>query len=312
MASTGKLSKVYEVVTQRLLEALEQGVVPWRQPWKRADMPRNLVTKQPYRGSNVFALLFQSYGSPFWCTYKQAQALGGHVRKGERGTPIVFWRWISERKRPDGTSEQLERPFPTVRYYTVFNVEQCEGLTVPAPADAPSGFDPVATAEELVAGMPQRPAIVHGGDRASYAPAADVVNVPTRESFYSAAGYYGTLFHELAHSTAHESRLARKASLKEWTPFGSPAYSQEELVAEMGASFLLARCDMVTEGTIEHSAAYLENWLRALRADPSMLLYAGAQAQKAADFILGAAAAEPAESAAEGDGGAASGVAIAA
>lgn len=303
MAGQGKFSKVYEVVTQRLIEALEQGTVPWRQPWKRTDMPRNLVTKQAYRGSNVFALLFQGYRSPFWCTYKQALALGGHVKKGEKGTPIVFWRWISEKKQADGTVEKLERAIPSVRYYTVFNVEQCEGLTVPVAADAPKGFDPVAAAEQLVAGMPQRPAIVHGGDVASYAPAADIVSMPARESFYAAAGYYGTLFHELTHSTAHASRLGRKASLKEWTAFGSPAYSQEELVAEMGASFLLASCDMVNEETVQHSAAYLQNWLKALRADPSMLLFAGAQAQKAADYITGAAAAAPAESGEQGEGG---------
>jgi antirestriction protein ArdC len=251
----------------------------------------------------VFALLFQGYRSPFWCTYKQALALGGHVKKGERGTPIVFWRWISEQKQADGTVEKLERPIPHVRYYTVFNIEQCEGLTVPVAADAPKGFDPIAAAEQLVAGMPQRPQMVEGGDVAAYAPARDTVMMPARDRFYGAAGYYGTLFHELTHSTAHESRLSRKASLKEWTPFGSPAYSQEELVAEMGASFLLANCDLVSEQTIEHSAAYLQNWLKALKADPAMLLFAGAQAQKAADFISGAAAAEQEERETMGQGG---------
>jgi len=143
-------------------------------------------------------------------TFKQALELGGHVKKGEKGTPVVFWRWVSERKRKDGTKEQLDRPFPTVRYYTVFNVEQCEGLTVPAAADAPKGFDPIAAAEQLVADMPKRPAIVHGDDQASYSPAADIVAMPNRESFYSAAGYYATLFHELTHSTSHASRVGRK------------------------------------------------------------------------------------------------------
>lgn len=295
MAAPKHFSQVYEIVTQRLIDALEQGVVPWKQPWKRADMPRNLVTKQAYRGSNVFALLFQGYRSPFWCTFKQALALGGHVKKGQHGTPIVFWRWVSEKKRADGTIEQLERAIPHVRYYTVFNVEQCEGLTAPVAADAPRGFDPVAAAEALVAAMPQRPAMREGGDVASYAPALDLVSMPARDRFYAAAGYYGTLFHELTHSTAHESRLARKASLKEWTPFGSPAYSQEELVAEMGASFLLASCDLVSDATVQHSAAYLQNWLKALKADPAMLVTAGAQAQKAADFIAGRAAATPAD-----------------
>lgn len=293
MASQTQLSKVYQVVTDRLLQALEQGVVPWRQPWKAADLPKNLVTGNAYRGSNVFALLWQGYTSPYWCTFKQALAAGGHVKQGAKGTPVVFWRWISERKDAAGKVAQLDRPFPTVRYYTVFNLEQCEGLTAPASTDAPTGFDPIAAAEALVAGMPQRPAIVTG-PRASYAPAADVVTMPARESFYSAAGYYATLFHELTHSTAHASRIGRKAAIGEWTGFGSPEYSREELVAEMGASFLLARCDLA-DATIESSAAYLASWLKVLRADPSILLYAGQQAQKAADYIVDRAAIVPAE-----------------
>jgi antirestriction protein ArdC len=299
MASQQQLSKVYEIVTDRLIAALEQGVIPWRKPWKSADMPRNLSSGQPYRGSNVFALLWAGFSSPYWCTFKQALELGGHVKKGEKGTPVVFWRWVSERKRADGTKEELDRPFPTVRYYTVFNVEQCEGLTVPAAADAPKGFDPIAAAEQLVADMPQRPAIVNGGNQASYSPAADIVTMPSRESFYSAGGYYATLFHELTHSTAHESRVGRKVS----TSFGSEQYSREELVAEMGSSFLMASCDLENDATMNNAAAYLANWLQALRADPSMLIYAGQQAQKAADFILGRAAIAPAETTEAREGG---------
>jgi len=289
MASKSPLSKVYQIVTDRLLAALEQGVVPWRQPWKSADMPRNLVSGQAYRGSNVFALLCQGYKSPFWVTFKQALAKGGHVKKGERGTPVVFWRWISERKNDAGKIEKLERPFPTVRYYVVFNLEQCEGLTAPASIDAPTGFDPIAAAEAIANGMPNRPAIVTGR-RASYAPASDVVTMPERESFYAAAGYYATLFHELTHSTAHASRVGRKLS----TDFGSEQYSREELVAEMGASFLMARCDLIDE-SIDSSAAYIDNWIKALRADPSILLYAGQQAQKAVDYIARPVAVEQEE-----------------
>lgn len=299
MNSQTQLSKVYAIVTDRLIAALEQGVVPWRKPWKSADMPRNLSSGQPYRGSNVFALLWARFTSPYWVTFKQALELGGHVKKGEKGTPVVFWRWVSERKDAAGKVEKLDRPFPTVRYYTVFNVEQCEGLTVPAVADAPNGFDPIATAEQLVADMPKCPAIVHGDDQASYSPAADIVAMPSRESFFSAGGYYATLFHELTHSTSHASRVGRKIS----TSFGSEQYSREELVAEMGSSFLMASCDLVDEAGIQQSAAYIASWLKALRADPSMLVYAGQQAQKAADFILDRAAIAPAEATEAREGG---------
>jgi len=159
MTSQKQLSQVYAIVTDRLITALEQGVIPWRKPWKSADMPRNLASGQPYRGSNVFALLWSGFKSPYWVTFKQALELGGHVKKGAKGTPVVFWRWVSERKDAAGKVEKLDRPFPTVRYYTVFNVEQCEGLTVPVAADAPKGFDPIAAAEQLVADMPKAPKI---------------------------------------------------------------------------------------------------------------------------------------------------------
>jgi len=297
MTSQKQLSQVYAIVTDRLITALEQGVIPWRKPWKSADMPRNLASGQPYRGSNVFALLWSGFKSPYWVTFKQALELGGHVKKGAKGTPVVFWRWVSERKDAAGKVEKLDRPFPTVRYYTVFNVEQCEGLTVPVAADAPKGFDPIAAAEQLVADMPKAPKIVHGDDQASYSPARDVVAMPDRASFFSAGGYYATLFHELTHSTAHESRVGRKIS----TSFGSEQYSREELVAEMGSSFLMASCDLVDESGIQQSAAYIASWLKALKADPSMLIYAGQQAQKAADFILDRAAIAPAESEERGE-----------
>jgi len=138
---------------------------------------------------------------------------------------------------------------------------------------------------------------VHGDDQASYSPARDVVAMPDRASFFSAGGYYATLFHELTHSTAHESRVGRKIS----TSFGSEQYSREELVAEMGSSFLMASCDLVDESGIQQSAAYIASWLKALKADPSMLIYAGQQAQKAADFILDRAAIAPAESEERGE-----------
>lgn len=283
------LSTVYQVVTDRILDLLNQGVIPWRRPWVAVGAPRNLVTGREYRGFNVFMLAAQGYRSPFWATFKQIQERGGHVRKGERSTPVVFWGWVKEEKQNDGTTKKLPRAIPFVRYYNVFNVEQTEGLTLPATPAPVVASD--ATAEQVVAEMPKRPEIRTGGDAAYYSPAADYVQMPERAAFESTDAFYQVLFHELTHATGHASRLARK-DFATSQGFGSIDYSQEELVAEMGAAFLTAHCGLSTSDRVKQSAAYIQTWLTVLQNDPTMVVFAAQQAQKAADYITRA---EPAE-----------------
>jgi len=278
---------VYQVITDRVIALLEQGTVPWHKPWRGGDMlPQNLVSRRPYRGVNVFLLHAMSYQSQFWLTFKQAQAMGGNVRKGEHACPVVFWKWLDV---DDASEPTGKRRLPLLRYYSVFNVAQCERVTAPAIEGTDRPHNPIETAERIVAAMPRRPAIRHGLDRAFYSPAADSVGMPLPERFDTAENYYNVLFHELTHSTGHESRLNRKGvngSDGQWSAFGSTPYASEELVAEMGAAFLSGQAGIV-ERTLDNSAAYVASWLQRLKHDSRLVVLAAAQAQKAADFILG-------------------------
>jgi antirestriction protein ArdC len=272
---------IYEQITERIITLLANGTVPWQKPWKaRTGLPRNLVTKRPYRGINVFLLLAMSYESPFWLTFRQALQLGGNVRKGEKSCPVVFWKQTTIADEESGEPQRV----PLLRYYHVFNVAQCDGLTIGAePVEAT--INGIIKPDEIVAHMPQLPVIKHGMTRAFYSPHEDCVGLPARERFEKTEGYYATLFHELVHATGHESRLNR-ATLTEKAGFGSNPYCKEELIAEMGAAFLCGQAE-IAERTIDNSAAYLHGWLEQLRNDRTLIVQAAAQAQKAADFILG-------------------------
>jgi antirestriction protein ArdC len=278
---------VYQVITDRVIALLQQGTVPWQKPWQGAELaPQNLMSRKRYRGVNVFLLHAMSYTSPYWLTFKQAQELGGHVRKGERACPVVFWKWLDVER--DGKKERV----PFLRYYSVFNVAQCEGIEahVPSATGPKREHSPVEAAERIVADMPKRPLIKHGQAQAFYHPTDDYVGMPSPEQFRSGEGYYSVLFHELTHSTGHETRLARKGvtgTEGQWSAFGSQSYSKEELVAEMGAAFLCGQAGIV-ERTIENSASYIATWLSKLKDDAKLVVQAAAQAQKAADFILDA------------------------
>jgi antirestriction protein ArdC len=279
---------VYQIVTDKIVSMLEAGVVPWRRPWSSGGLPRNLVSKKPYRGINYFMLSASKYISPFWLTMRQANELGGSVRKGEQSTVVVFWK-VDE--KPDqaatGADDKIRRRF-LLRYYRVFNLEQCElpaGVLDQLPKIETHEHDPIAAVEMLVANMPQRPDLQTAGSKAFYSSLSDRVTMPPRELFTSAEEYYATLLHELTHSTGHPGRLARD-TITEAAPFGSAVYSKEECVAEMGSAYLCAEAG-ISAPVIANQAAYVAGWLKQLRDDRKLLVHAAAQAQKAADFILG-------------------------
>ena len=279
----------YERITDRIIALLEHGTSPWHKPWNaRTGMPRNLVTKKPYRGINVFLLLAMNYNSPFWLTFRQAVQLGGTVRKGEKSCPVVFWKPLEVE---DEQSDE-ERTIPLLRYYHVFNTAQCDGLgdtpSVARSAAAPETL--CAKPEAIVTSMPHPPAIKHGYACAYYSPSDDEVGLPDQERFVSRESYYSTLFHELIHSTGHQSRLNRPLTFI--SGYGRDPYCKEELIAEMGAAFLCAHAEIV-ETTIRNSAAYIDGWLKQLRRDKTLVVQAAAQAQKAADFILDKVDGEP-------------------
>jgi antirestriction protein ArdC len=274
-------SSVYSIVTEQILKQLESGVAPWHRPWT-TQVPMNLVSGRGYRGINVFLLTSSGYGSPYFLTYKQATERGGHVRRGEHGTKIVFWK-IGTRETEDADGETIERKSILLRYYTVFNVEQCEGVPYPT---ATATVNAIEECERIVQGMPNRPAMEQDG-RAWYRPSTDTVGMPSRNAFNSAEEFYSTLFHELTHSTGHSKRVGRDG-IEKLNTFGSESYSKEELIAEMGAAMLCGVAG-IERKTLSNSAAYLKSWIDVLRSDARMVVSAASQAQKAADYIQGGA-----------------------
>jgi len=236
-----------------------------------------------YRGINTFILGFTDYADPRWITFAQAKKMGGNVRKGEKSMPIVFWSMVVKKQKESDGSESITR-FPIAKLFRVFNVEQCDGLDLkPMPELVRNDLNPIERCENVVAGMPNAPEITHNGSRAFYRPSTDTVSIPVLGQFESAEEYYGTLFHELAHSTGHADRLNRKGVGE--TPFGSPTYTREELVAEMTSAFLAFETG-IDNDTIEQSAAYIDGWRRAILDDKKAIVMAAQQAQKAADYIL--------------------------
>lgn len=273
--------KVYEIVTNKVLESLENGVVPWHKPWKslyNVRMPHNLASKKGYRGINVFLLAFADYDSPYWLTFNQCKKLGGKVKKGEKSRLVVFWKIYDKEVEVDGENEIQKRY--VLRYYNVFNTEQCEDLDMSKVENDVDQieFNPIAECEAIVANMPNCPTIKTGVN-ASYRRDKDIVTIPKKESFESEEEYYASLFHEIAHSTAHIGRLDRAKE-------EDNDYSKEELVAEMTAAML---CGMagIENKVIENSAAYVKHWSKAFKDNVKIVVEAAQKAQKAADYILG-------------------------
>lgn len=276
---------VYETITSTIVTALRNGVVPWRKPWHaQSNAPVNAVTNKAYRGVNVFLLGLSEFRDHRWLTLKQASDLGGKVIKGQRATMVVFWKqWEPKDADPDASSKRI----PILRYYHVFNVEQCEGLKLASLHEGRpiTEHERIERADLLVRHMPDPPTIQERGKSAWYRPADDLVQVPPLSAFDSADAFYGTLFHELGHATGHEKRLNRAGVTGE-IQFGSSDYSKEELVAELTAAFCCATVSL-DNSLVGDAASYINGWLRALKNDPKAVVIAAAQAQKAADYIRG-------------------------
>ena len=269
---------VYERVTENIISAIEKGTSPWSVPWTGGG-PVNVRNGRAYRGINVFLLTLEGmakgYSDPRWGTYKAIGEAGGNVRKGEHATHVILWKPVP--KKAKGEDEE-DGSYLLLRSYAVFNVQQADGVPeLPLAV----GLDPIEQAEEIVRGyVPHGPLIQFGGGSAHYEEGRDIVACPNIEQFKKIEGYYSTLYHELVHSTGHKSRLDRLTR----TGFGSGPYAKEELVAEMGAAML---CGMAGIDNLDQSASYLKGWLKPIGEDPKFVIQAAANAQKAADLILG-------------------------
>ena len=273
----------YDFITEALIKSLDAGVAPWQRSWAKLGSPKNLKSGKEYRGINRLLLSCSTFNSPNWLTYKQAQALGGEVRKGEKGTKIVFWKIFEKDEiQADGSTDLKRIPF--LRHYTVFNLEQIDGIEDPTPT-VMDNFDPIEAAEQVWDAWDARPTLNHGGDQAYYRPSTDSIQMPPHEYFESAEAYYAVLFHEATHSTGAKKRLNRPAVAK-ISEMGRHSYQVEELVAEIGAMFL---CDAVgIEGVADNSAAYIGHWRAQIKEEGARVILNAAQAaQKAADMVLG-------------------------
>lgn len=274
---------IYERITQRIIDQLQNGVVAWRRPW-RGGRAANLVSRRPYRGVNVLSLATAPpYASRYWLTFKQAQGMGGTVRRGEHGCPIIYSSTHQRETTTDNGDKEITA-YGFMKLSTVFNIEQCDGIATPSD-DHRADLQPIEAAAQVIASMPDAPRILHnGGARAFYRPATDSVHMPLFERFDSAESYYAVMFHELAHATGHESRIGRESVVTR-ANFASDPYCREELIAEMTAAML---CGVVgiEQPVIENSAAYIDSWLRELANDHHLIFDAASQAQKAADYIL--------------------------
>ena len=288
---------VYEIITEQIVKKLESGVVPWRKPWRggAAFAPKSFASRKPYTGINVWLLGMaaqdKGYSSPYWITYKAAQKLDGQVRKGEKSTIAVFWRQFETSKVSDSGKVISDKHF-MLRYYNLFNIEQIDGLDESKlPVDAlpddteTLDFTPIEYCEHIISDMPNKPTIEHSNEcRAYYRPSEDIVHLPNKEHFESVPEYYSVAFHELGHSTGHDTRLKRDTIAQ--AAFGSSDYSKEELIAEFCACFLCGTAGIET-ATIDNSAAYIDNWRKVLKANVKLVVLAAGKAQKAADYILG-------------------------
>jgi antirestriction protein ArdC len=282
---------IYERITGKIVADLEQGVRPWMKPWN-AEHAAGRITKPlrgngiPYNGINVIMLwsaaLVAGYSAPIWMTFKQAKDLGGHVRKGEKGELIVYADRFRKTETDEASGQEVERDIPFMKGYTVFNVEQLDGLPSRFYAPVAARLDPVQRighAETFFAATGA--SINHGGNQACYSVTLDSIQMPPFETFRDAESYYATLAHEVTHWTRHPSRLDRDFGRKRW---GDEGYAMEELVAELGAAFVSADLDLTPEPREDH-AAYIGAWLQVLKQDKRAIFTAAAHAQKAADFL---------------------------
>ena len=270
---------IYGEITNRIIAEMEKGEIPWKKPWMASGLAVSHTTGKPY--SLLNQMLLGRAGE--YLTFKQVQQEKGYVRKGEKAHMVVFWKWLEKEDEETGETAQI----PFLKYYNVFHVDQCEGITAKHVAKMPEVAEADAEAETIIADYVAREGVTienQEGNAAFYAPALDKIVLPLMKQFAETAEYYSTAFHEMVHSTGHMKRLARIDSPAN---FGSESYSKEELIAELGASALVHHCGLETSESFRNSAAYLQNWLQVLKNDKRFIVSAAGKAEKAFNYILG-------------------------
>lgn len=286
---------LYEEVTEKIIRMIELGVAPWRRTWSTYGLARNYATGHIYTGINLLLMNNTSHLIPYFMTYAQIKERGGHIKQGAKAEMVIYFNVYYK----DANDQTLEKEDARIRlssgediqilkfikYYNVFNIADIKGIEFKLTEIRLSPNEKIAHCEQIIEHMPNPPEIkVEKSNRAFYSPIFDFIVMPAREQFESAEAYYATLFHELIHSTGHIKRLGREEVVN-LTGFGSVPYCREELVAEMGASFLCSIAQIDYSDLFENSAAYLSGWLTKLRADSRFIFKAAAEGQKAVEYI---------------------------
>ena len=272
---------IYSIITERIITSLEKGVVPWRKPWA-SSIPSNYISGKRYTGINTFLLGLSNYENPYWLTFKQINGQGGFIKKGEKASIVVYFTLLDKKQDESKNDSDKKNKIPMMKYYNVFNWEQTTGIPEKIPVEEKDN-DSILECEKIINNMKDRPLLKNGSD-AYYSPKEDYISIPSLSRFDSSEDYFACLFHEMTHWTGHQTRLNREGIKK--VAFGSECYSKEELIAEMGASFL-SGITGISGKVIDNSTSYIQSWLQVLKGDKKFVISAAAQAQKAANFILG-------------------------
>jgi antirestriction protein ArdC len=273
--------KIYEIINDKMIKLLEENIIPWRKPWGttgNGGFPVNGVSGKPYHGIN---LLMLEWGESYY-SFKQIQEKKWHLKKGSKASMVVFFTLIDKKSSKQADNNDKGEKIPIMKYYNVFKSSDIEGCPQPEKFE----HNTIAEAEAIVNSYTEVKIEHINNNKAYYSITEDFINTPSISSFPILEEYYSTLFHEMTHSTGHKSRLNRFTGDAETASFGSKLYSQEELVAELGAAFLCGICG-IEQMTLENSAAYIQNWLKVLKNDKTMIAKSAAKAQKATDYILG-------------------------
>lgn len=281
-----KNSNVYQMVTDRIIEQMKQGVIPWEKPWTGIKSGAyNRVTRKPY--SIINQMILKHSGE--YATFKQWTDLGGHIKKGAKSEIIVFWK-IMQIEEENEKGEKVKKNIAILKYYNVFHISQVDGVE---PLEKPfNNVEPIEEADRIIIDYVAREHVGFtecASNKAYYSPSSDCVVVPMKEQYQHINEYYSTAFHELTHSTGHKTRLDRLTSGVN-AAFGSETYSKEELVAEIGSSYIMNMLGIETTKTFRNSTAYIQNWLQVLKNDCKFIVSAASKAEKAVNYILGAEA----------------------
>ena len=286
LGTVEKILTKHELITNKIIESLEQNIIPWKKPW-RSISAQNLITKKEYRGINHFLLGMVPTQYPMFATFNQIKASGGSVLKGSKSVPVFFYNFGKKGETDKKTGKTNEKSFAIMKQYAVFTMEQTEGLDLSLFIDPVLDFKPVLSAESLVNAYTQSQLLkINHAQNAAYSPSQDYLIMPSKNSFYSVDGYYSTVFHEIIHSTGHSKRLNREGFDGSYHKFGSKGYAFEELVAEFGASMLASYCGVDTSLEEGQNAAYIKGWLKKLNDDKTLAYKAASKAQLAVDFVL--------------------------